>query len=172
MVTKAIKESNNSTSPSPDGLTILQLKHFGPLGIQYLTALYNLSYQHATLPAIWKQAIILPLLKRGKPRDQSTSYRPISLLCPASKVLEKLMLQRISPHLHLSNTQHGFRSGRSTTTALLPLVHQVAYGFNQYCPPLRTVAMAVDFSKAFDTVNHTPLLRSLLNSTLSPNYIL
>ena len=172
IVTGAIQACKNSTAPSADGLTILQLKHLGPLGTQYLTALYNLSYQHATLPTIWKQAIILPLLKPGKPRDQSTSYRPISLLCPASKVLEKLMLQRISPHLHLNNTQHGFRSGRSTSTALLPLVHQVASGFNQNCPPLRTVAMAVDFSKAFDTVNHTSLLRSLLNnSTLPPNDI-
>ena len=60
---------------------------------------------------------------------------------------------------------------RSTTTALLPLVHQVASGFNQNCPPLRTVAMDVDFSKAFDTVNHTQLLRSLLNNTVSANGI-
>ena len=81
------------------------------------------------------------------------------------------MLNRILPHIHLADTQHGFRKGRSTTTALLPLAHQVASGFNQNCPPLRTVAMAVDFSKAFDTVNHTALLRSLLNSTMDANTV-
>ena len=79
------------------------------------------------------------------------------------------MLPRISTHLPLAETQHGFRPGRSTSTALLPLVQQVVTGFNQRCPPRRTVAMAVDFSKAFDTVNHTALLRSLTSTSLPPN---
>ena len=115
----------------------LQLKHLGPHSAQYLTALFNISYQHATLSAIWKQAIIPPLLRSRKPRDQSSSYRRISLLCLTTKVLEKLMSQHISPNLHLSNTKHGFRSGRPTTTALLPVVHQVASIFNQSCPHSR-----------------------------------
>ena len=170
-VYNAIKASNNSTAPSADSLTIHQLKHLGPLGIRYLTSLFNLSFQHANLPAIWKHAIILPILKPGKPKDQGTSYRPISLLCPASKVLERLMYARISPHLTLADTQHGFRPGRSTSTALLPLVQQVVTGFNQRCPPRRTVAMAVDFSKAFDTVNHTALLLSLPTTSLPSNDI-
>ena len=81
------------------------------------------------------------------------------------------MLQRISPYLHFSDTQHGFRSGRSTTTALLPVVQHAATGFNQHCPPKRTVVLAVDFSKAFDTVNHTALLRSLCRGHLDSNSI-
>ena len=161
--------SKNSTAPSADGLTIHQLKHLGPLGIRYLTNLFNLSYQHANLSAIWKQAVIIPILKPGKLKDQGPSYRPISILCPASKVLEKLMYARISPHLPLADTQHGYRTGRSTITALLPLTQQVVTGFNQQRPPRRTVTMAVDFSQAFDTVNHTALLRDLPNTTLPPN---
>ena len=81
------------------------------------------------------------------------------------------MLPFITPHIHLADTQHGFRAGRSTTTALLPLAHQIASGFNQNCPPRRTVAMAVDFSKAFDTVSHTAIIRSLLDSTMDPNAV-
>ena len=72
----------------------------------------------------------------------------------------------VSPHLPLAETQHGFRPGRSTSTALLPLFQLVVAGFNQRCPPRRTVAMAVDFSKAFDTINHTALLRSLPDTDL------
>ena len=170
-VRAAINSSKNSTAPSADGLTIHELKHLGPLGIAYLTSLYNLSFQQATLPAIWKHAIILPLLKPGKLKDQGSSYRPISILCPASKILEKLILQYISPHLVLADSQHGFRPGRSTTTALLPLVQQAATGFNQPRPPGRTVVMAVDFSKAFDTVDHIALLNCLLNSTIDSNSI-
>ena len=76
------------------------------------------------------------------------------------------MLKRIAPHLHLAETQHG-----STTTALLPLVQQTAIGFNQRCHPRRTVIMAVDFSKTFDTVNHTALFCTLLGSVLDSNPI-
>ena len=170
-VRKTLDISGSSTALSPDGLTVLQLKHLGPLGLRYLCRVFNLSYAHARIPDIWKHAIIMPLLKPDKPKEQGTSYRPISLLCPASKVLERLMSNLISPHLHLADTQHGFRAGRSTTTALLPLVHQIAAGFNQDCPPQRTVTMAVDFSKAFDTVDHTSLLRSIHESTMDANTV-
>ena len=170
-IKRAIRDSKNSTATSPDGLTILHLRHLGPLGLQYLCRLYNLSYKHAEIPAIWKHAIIISLPKPGKPINQGTSYRPISLLCPASKVLEKLLRTLISPHIILSDSQHGFRRGRSTTSALLPLVHQIAAGFNQHYPIHRTVSMAVDFSKAFDTVNHTRLLTDIHHTTMPHNAI-
>ena len=90
LVRKALENSGSSTALSPDALSVLQLKHLGPLGLRYLCRLFNLSYAHARIPDIWKHAIIVPLLKPGKPKEQGTSYRPISLLCPASKVLERL----------------------------------------------------------------------------------
>ena len=63
--------------------------------------------------------------------------------------------------------QHGFRQHRSTTTALLPITQQVVNGFNQRKPPLRTVALAIDFSKAFDTVDHNQLIR-MISGTPEP----
>ena len=146
-----------------------ELKHLGPLGIQYLTSLHKLSFQQATLPAIWKHALNLILLKPGKPKDQGSLYRPISILCPVSKILVKLNLCRMAPHLTLADAQHGFRTGRLTTTALLPLVQHAAAGFNQKYPHGRTLIMAVDFSKAFDTVDHVVLINCLLDSTLDSN---
>ena len=89
-VKKALGESGNSTALSPEKLTIHQFKHLGPFGLQYLTEVFNLSYAHGRFPDIWKRAIIIPLLKPGKLKEQGTSYRPISLLCPASKLLERL----------------------------------------------------------------------------------
>ena len=83
-VKEAIENSGSSTALSPDGLTVLQLKHLGPLGLRYLCRLFNLSFTHARIPDIWKHAIIVPLLKPGKPKEQGTSYQPISFLCPAS----------------------------------------------------------------------------------------
>merc|ERR1711888_284015 len=113
---------------------------------------------------IWKNSIVVPILKPGKPAGLGSGYRPISLLCSAVKVFERLLLPELN-NLPLSPTQHGFRSNHSTTTALLPLVHKVALGFNQPRPPHRTVTMSVDFSKAFDLVPHTTLISSLITQT-------
>ena len=168
--TEAIKQSKNSTATGPDNLSILHLKNLGPSGTQYLTDICNLSISQAEIPDIWKKAIIIPLLKAGKPAELGKSYRPISLLCPASKVLERLILPHLTATLTPNNTQHGFRSMRSTTTALLPLSTMVAVGFNQQKPASRTAALAIDFAKAFDSVDHPTLLRKLLDAPLHPNY--
>jgi hypothetical protein len=77
---------SNSTARGPDGLTTLHLKFLGPIGIAYLTTLYNLSLAHTKIPAIWKKAVIIPIPKPGKPEEQSTGYQPIPLLSPAVKV--------------------------------------------------------------------------------------
>ena len=134
----AIRQSKNSTATGPDGLAPWHLKHHGPLGVEYLTAVFNLSVATAEVPSIWKTAIVIPVLKPGKPANKGTSYRPISLLCPAVKVLERLLLPTLKEHLTPSSTQHGFRSQRSTTSALLPLVTEIAAGLKQPKPPSRS----------------------------------
>ena len=167
-VANAIRNASNSKAKGPDGLTIFHLKHLGPLGILFLTQLYNLSLQQVSIPSIWKTSNIVPLLKPGKPADEGSSYRPISLLSPSVKVLEALLLPTLNTHLPLNQAQHGFRPLHSTTSALLQLSTQVATGFNQRKPE-RTVAVAIDISKAFDTVDHTLLIEMLSNSDLPHN---
>jgi hypothetical protein len=85
------------------------------------------------------------------------------------KILERLVLPSLSASLQLSDSQHGFRPMRSTITALLPLVTDIAHGFNQAPKPSRTIATAIDISKAFDTVNHTLLLDMIGRSALHSN---
>ena len=169
-VIKAIRQSKSSTATGPDNLSILHLKNMGPSGIQYLTDICNLSINRAEIPDLWKKATIIPLLKAGKQADLGKSYRPISLLCPASKVLERLILPHLTATLTPNETQHGFRPMHSTTTALLPLATTVATGFNQLKPAARTAALAIDFAKAFDSVDHPTLLRKLLDAPLHSNF--
>ena len=171
LVSHAIRNSGSSTALGPDQLNIHHLRHLGPLAIQYLTSIFNLSIAHANIPAIWRQAIIISIPKPGKPPSQGSSYRPISLLSPAAKVLERLLLPFLRADLTVAETQHGFREIRSTTTALLPITESIARGFNQRKPPTRTTVMALDFSKAFDTVPHDQLLHRILQSSLHNNII-
>ena len=73
--------------------------------------------------------------------------------------------------LPLSITQHGFHPHRSTTATFLLLTHKVVSGSNQQLPPHRAVTVSLDFSKAFDTVNHTTLLVSPTNTTFRHNAV-
>ena len=141
------------------------------MGINYLTKTFNHSIATADIPSIWKSVIVIPVLKPGKPPHKSTLYRPISLLYPAVKVLERLLLPALNEHLAPANHQHGFRRQRSTVTALLPLVTTIADGLKQPKPPRRSAVVAVDISKAFDRVDLPLLLDEIRQTTLHPNII-
>jgi len=170
-VSQAIRKAGSSTASGPDGLTILHLQHLGASGLAFLTELFNLSVAGSDIPAIWKCSVLIPLLKPGKPRALGSSYRPISLLCAAVKVLERLVLPYIVEMLGTRPSQHGFKPGHSTISALLPLTSRITHGFNQLKPPGRTVAVAVDISKAFDTVSHRQLLEMIHHSQLGHNLV-
>ena len=167
-VTSAIKGCRNSRAYGPDSLSIFHLKNLGPLAIEHLTALYNDSLKSCRLPSIWKTSLVIPIPKPGKDSSQGTSYRPISLLCPAAKVLEALILPTINKFLSPAKDQHGFRPRHSTTSALLQLTTDIETGFNQQKPPHRTVCAAIDLTAAFDTVSHDILLSKIAGSSLPP----
>ena len=150
---------------------MVHLKHMGPRAIAFLTSLFNRSISRADVPSIWKFLLVIPVLKPGKDPSLGPSYRPISLLCPASKVLERLLLPYVNEGIRLDSSQHGFRAKRSPTTALLPLVQTIASGFNEQKPPKRTVMAAVDLSRAFDTVDHDILRSKLTTSQIHSNVI-
>ena len=119
---------------------------------------------HRGQPSIWKSSIVIPIPKPGKDYSLSTSYWHISLLCPAAKVMEVLLLPTVNSHLLPSEDQHGFRPRHATT--LLQLTSAIATGFNQRKPPHRTACVAVDLTAAFNTVNHNILLSKIIRSTL------
>ena len=167
-VTSAIKSCRSSRVYGPDTLSIFHLKNLGPLATEHLTALYNDSLKSCRLPSIWKTSLVFPIPKPGKDSSQGTSYRPISLLCPAAKVLEALILPSINEFLSPAKDQHGFRPRHSTTSALLQLTTDIETGFNQRKPPHRTVCVAIDLTAAFDTVSHDTLISKIVGSSLPP----
>jgi hypothetical protein len=166
---EAIKKSKASKAIGPDKISNLHLKHLGKEGVAYLTKIFNLSIKFSQIPAIWKSSIIIPLLKPGKDPTDSKSFRPVSILCPSIKILERLVLPILDNHLQVPVYQHGFRKNHSTITALHDFNQDVCKGFNQNLPPDRTVLVQIDLSKAFDMVNHDKLLKGLNDSDLPPH---
>ena len=155
-VTNAIKSCRSSRAYGSDTLSIFHLKHLGLLATKHLTSLYNDSLKSCHLPLIWKDS------------SQGTSYRPISLLCPAAKVLGALILPYIIKFLSTAKDQHGFIPRHSTTSALLQLTTDIEIVFNQRTPPHRTVCVAIDLTTAFDTVSHDTMISKIVRSSLPP----
>jgi len=170
MVTEAIRATKNTPSTGPDGISNKHLKHLGPHAIRVFTDIFNYSLQHNSIPNTWKQAKIIPILKPNKPPTEPTSYRPISLLCTPSKILERLVLNNITPHIPLSPSQHGFRSEHSTSTLLTHLTQTTLEGLNTNKPASRTIIAAIDISKAFDTVPRHLLINKILNTPIHDSF--
>ena len=171
-VTSAIKSCRSSRAYGPDTLSIFHLKNLGPLATEPLTTLYNDSLKSCRLPSIWKTSLVIPIPKPGKDSSQGTSYRPISLLCPAAKVLEAFILPSINEFLSPAKDQHGFRPRHSTTSALLQLTTDIETGFNYYIadmprptPPVKRVCYADDIT-VWPTGPKIPQLESMITNYL------
>ena len=118
------------------------------------------------IPHTWKLANIVPIPKPNKDTDKGTSYMPISLLLVIAKTLEKRLLPYITTNKPNTPMQHGYKTQHSTVTALHTLNNTVAKGFNQMVHSARTITVALDMSKAFDTINIHTLIRKLLQTSI------
>ena len=116
--------------------------------------LYNESINSGIVPEDWKRANVTPLFKKGKKSDVN-NYRPVSLTSQLCKILEKIIKRHIDQYLNLndliSNSQHGFRDGKSCLTNLLQLNDYVTRLLDENIP---VDILYLDFSKAFDKVPH------------------
>jgi hypothetical protein len=106
-----------------DNIPLLVLKDGAEVLASPYSKLFEKVYQTKELPGQWKISRTVPLFKKGNKKNINT-YRPISNLCSASKIFERMMLKRLTAIESTNNfdltgeSQHGFKKGRSTVTAL------------------------------------------------------
>ena len=126
-----------------------------------ITGIINLSITSGIVPNQLKIARVIPLFKSGE-QDIFTNYRPESVLPAFSKILERVMYNRLLRFLNafkiLSDNQYGFRKHHSTAYALACLYDKISSAIEnkEY-----TVGIFIDLSKAFDTVDHHILISKL-----------
>jgi len=111
---------------------------------------------------IWKQSIIIPLLKQGKLKSDAKSYRPVALTSHTGKLMEKVILNRLVYYCEKNKivpvNQAGFRKGRSTIDHLVKLTTQIKH---QFARRQNILATFFDINKAYDQVWHARLLYKL-----------
>ena len=158
-IIKGLKNKKGSQGEIPVSI----LKKITDLVSPFLSSLFNQSVSSSTFPEVLKTAKVVPIYKSGSKRDKN-NYRPIALLPTISKIFEKFMHKRISNYLKkfelLYTDQYGFQSNKSTTDAILKFTDKCYDALNNR---KALISVYIDFSKAFDTVDHRILLRKLEN---------
>ena len=130
-----------------------------------ITHIINLSLTTGFIPGKLKIAKVIPIFKSAD-ASQLKNYRPISLLPVFSKLLEKIMYDKLISFLNANNIlykhQYGFRSKHSTIHPIIHLLNHCAEASNKSNPEY-TLATLCDLSKAFDVISHKILLQKLHN---------
>lgn len=128
-----------------------------------LTYICNLSIRNCIFPDKFKTAIVIPIYKNGD-KQKVYNYRPISMLCNFSKILEKIIKNRLINYLEtnklLSKNQFDFRPGIGQVPKRLFIVPLVLF-IMHWDKGNKTLAIFLDLAKAFDMVNHPELIRIL-----------
>ncbi|CAB4025210.1 Hypothetical predicted protein [Paramuricea clavata] len=158
-----------SKASGPDNIPIRLLKECAHSITPSLTCLFNKSLKHASLPSEWKLSNIIPLHKKGI-KSFVENYRPISLMCVVAKVLERCVYNRLIGHIEnmISVAQHGFLRGKSCTGQLISVLHRISQNLDS---GKQTDILYFDVAKAFDTVNHSLLLKKLQRFGLRDNIL-
>ena len=130
-----------------------------------ITDLFNSSLASGIFPQCFKSALVTPILKnRCLDHNDFNNYRPVSNLCFIANILEKLVLSQVSSYLNsynLHNTcQSAYRPCHSTETDLLKVVDDLFLSLNK---GNISVLALLDFSSAFDTIDHPILVHRLHN---------
>jgi ribonuclease HI len=162
---EALHGMRSKGAPGGDEIAPPLLQQLGPVGKVTLLRLLNRSWLEGECPQNWRDAVIIPLLKSGKPAEKVDSFRPVSLTSCTAKTLERMVAARLhylaESRGWWSSKQAGFRRLHSTEDQVLRLSQSISDGF-QARKPLRTVLALLDFSKAFDTVWRSRLLEKML----------
>jgi len=126
-----------------------------------MTIIVNKSIEQSIVPALHKQAKIVPLFKKGD-KKETGNYRPVSLLPALSKILEKAICKQVmlflNKHQLLCPNQFGFRTRNQTTHVVHSLLNTVAENATKNkC----TIATFIDLSKAFDCLQYDKLFKKM-----------
>lgn len=165
-------------APGLDGIPNLILKESVKCCGAQILLMINKCFEHGSFPSIWKRQKLVLLPKAGKPSEDPSSYRPLCMIDTYGKLLESVICRRLQTCIDmaegLSESQYGFRKGRSTVHAM-KMVMDIANnaiegkswknGSKEYC-----VLVTLDVKNAFNTANWENIMSALTHLN-TPAYL-
>lgn len=156
-----IKSLNDKKATDIYGFSVKLIKIALPVIANILSYIFNNSFLQGIFPDKLKYASITPIHKGGS-KLSLNNYRPISILPLFSKVLEKIMQERLVSYLNKYNIiyehQYGFQKNKSTSLAIMDMYSKL---INAIEKKQFSCGVFLDFAKAFDTVNHKILIKKI-----------
>lgn len=170
-IKRIIQRLKSRKAPGQDGVRNIMLKRLPRKGLVYLTKVFNACLKYTYFPDNWKHATVVAIPKSNKDVTLPTNYRPISLLSSISKILERLILNRLNRHLEINpvipEEQFGFKNGHSTNHQLARITRQVKHGF---AAKKSTGMVLLDVEKAYNSVWQEAIIFKL-QKTNCPIYL-
>ncbi len=148
-----------NTAPGCDRISYIMIKHLSDSVLLMILKLYNKIWIEGILPKIWKRAVVIPIVKPGKNPTNPGSYRPIALTSNLCKLMEKIIVHRLSYELEkkgkVCKYRCGFRGKRSTMDALIKISNEIEKAIK-----MKEIMAVVyfDIEKAYDTIWREGLL--------------
>lgn len=162
----------NNTAPGPDGIRSSYWKKVNDIMMHAMAKLLTLCIKEHKFPDRWK-LVHLVLLSKGKLCMELPKVRPICLLDEAGKILEKVLVKRITdwmddhPESVLTPNQFGFCRGKSTIDALIELINFIEFAHRNEGI---AVAISLDIANAFNSLQWKDI-KSALRGKNIPEYI-
>ena len=170
-VLKILKNLKPSRCPSIDGLDSFTLKLAAEHVLPCVHHIITLSLMQRKFPCDLKLAKVIPIHKKQSPMEQQ-NYRPVSILSPLSKVIERVIYEQIYDYFSKNRIFHpnlmGFRKNRSTMTALVQMYDRWICGANN---SMINGVVLLDLSAAFDLVDSNILLNKLKVYGMNEDFI-
>lgn len=161
-LTETLSLLRNQAAAGFDRISNKVLKNLPTNKLNEMLNIFNASIRLSHIPIEWKKSKIVMILKKNKPPDKVSSYRPISLLNCIAKLLEKIVNNRLQKWAEtekiLPEVQSGFRKKRSTQDHIFRINQSIINGFNN---KELTGAIFFDLEKAFDKTPHLGIVKKL-----------
>ena len=162
---KQLRKRKKRTATGCDGISYAMIRH-APLFVrETLLRLYNDMWSKGIQPAAHKMAMVITILKKGKPDDDPASYRPISLTSHLGKLFEAMVTFRLRNELEkrriISRTNSGFRNRKEVLDQLVRLDRTVRNNADDGDYGRMTGVVTLDVKAAFDTADHVTILSCL-----------
>jgi hypothetical protein len=170
-VAKLLNELDVKKATGLDGIDAKFIKIATPSICNVLLEIINKSIKTGIFPDDWKASKIKPLFKKGD-QTEPNNYRPVSILCVLSKIMERHVHRHFYSYLTkyelITSCQSGFRSKHSTQSCLTKITDRWLTALDNG----RLVGcVTVDMSKAFDTLSHNILIEKLKTYHCSANTV-